>query len=337
MARQASELRPAVPFLGLEPFEDALEGVRLAVIGDDVHVDPGETRTIRLEREAFLEAQYALRIDTQRVARSVERGLRGMGLPVDTVGLLGFATSVTLKRTELIHPRRVDGRVLLEPIVGRDSLPDEIPIDVGANPRLFHDVSGSVQFTYGFVLIRDVDAADALTPRWKGTWLARRWERVRVERIRRGSYEIHELTDARRARFGLVGRPLFYVRQVDDALSPLTAKHLDEVIEIYVDGDVLPLLRAERPGAATRYVASQIASQVYVTVLELAARDPDDDEDEPARGTVYATALRHLAGRQEKPELEDLRQWVESDPGRLSAWVQARIDQVGSAEALLAS
>jgi hypothetical protein len=337
MARQASELRPAVPFLGLAPFEDALEGIRLAVTVNDTSVDQGDTRTIQLDRDAFLDARYAFVVDRDRIARSVERGLRNMRLPDDSVGLLAFATSVTLKQTQPLYPGRDDGRVLLQAIDGPESLPDQIPIPVAANPKLFHDVSGSIQFTYGFVLIRDVDPADALTPRWRGTWLARGWERVRAKRVRTGSYEIHELTEARRRQFGLVGRPLYYVRQVDDAQSPLDARYLDEVIEIFVDDDVLPLLRSERPGAATRYVASQIASQVYVSVLELAVRDLGDDEPEPAHGSVFATALRHLAGRGHKPGLDELRQWVESDPGRLPAWVQARIDQVGAAEVLLAS
>ncbi len=196
MARQASELRPAVPLSGLQPFEDALEGIRLAVEVNGVEVDRPETRTIQLERDAFLNARYVFHLDQERIARSVERGLRGTGLPEDSVGLLGFATSVTLKQTELLYPTRGDGRVLLEPIVGVDSLPDEIRVDAAANSRLFHDISGSVQFTYGFVLVRDVDPADALTPKWKGTWLARHWERIRVKHVRTGSYEIHELTDA---------------------------------------------------------------------------------------------------------------------------------------------
>jgi hypothetical protein len=110
---------------------------------------------------------------------------------------------------------------------------------------------------------------------------------------------------------------------------------LDEFVEIYVDEDVLPLLRSERPGAATRYVASQVAGQLYATVLEVGARDLGDGDVQA--GCLFGKALAFLSRPGDAPSGAEIRTWVESDPGRLSAWVQSRIDQVSAAEALLAS
>jgi hypothetical protein len=335
MARQASEIRPAIPYVHLEAFEDALDAIDLEVSVDGEVVDTEGLENVKLPRDRFLDARYRLAIAPDILSRAVERGVLSAGLSEGAVSLICFATSVTLKQTELVYPGRVDGKVQLTTVSDTASVPHEIALDPSTNPRLFHDVSSGFRVSYGLVLGRDIDTTDPLTPKWKGTWLAHRARRLEVVRERTGSYEIHELTPERRQAFGLEGRPLFYLHQADDAISPLLARYLDEVLEIYVDADVLPLLRSERPGAATRFVASQIARDVHVMVLELGALD--DDVESADAGSVFAVALSRLRGRAKSPDLAEIRSWIERDPGHLSAWVQAKMQQIDAAEALLAS
>src|SRR4051794_38995835 len=130
MARsQSSELRPAVPFLHLGEFEKALEGVSFAVSVDGGDLELGETSHHRLTRAEFMGAACRLDIDRGRVARHVAKGLSDLpGLPEDAVSFLCFASSPTLKQTELLHPGAERGKVALRAIGGAEDLPDQILI-----------------------------------------------------------------------------------------------------------------------------------------------------------------------------------------------------------------
>ena len=330
MTRQASEIRLAVPYLGLADLEDALDLVSLEVTVEGEVISDFEARDHRLRRDAFLTAEYRLLAHSHELRSRVARAAADAGIDVEAISFLCYAIAPTLKQTRLLMPSQDDGRVPLTPVSGQPG--DELRIDAEGASHLFRDVAG-FQVTYGFVLNRYEDASDPLHPRYKATWLARRTQRVGVASTPRASYELHPLTPDLRRVFELDGRPLFYVKQSEEAVSPLFTRDLHDVIEIYVDDDILPRLQATRPGAATRYIAAQIASQVYTTVIQLGGADLDSLDDEKLDDqSVFARAVRFLGG---ETALEALPYWLASDPGRIDAEVQMKMAAVEQAESLL--
>src|SRR5262245_17918307 len=116
-----TERRPVRPFRGLAPFQRALSTI--AFVADGQVVEESVTFT----PNELLSASFSVRADLD--AAEIETGLESTGLAPESISLLIFARSRTLKQTDVIRTESLSASL------ERNGL--EINVDRASNPLLF--------------------------------------------------------------------------------------------------------------------------------------------------------------------------------------------------------
>lgn len=252
----SSERRVVRPFIGLEPFQKAMDAVR-ARIGE-FDLEPGGRVTVpsnSFRHDPLVVLLTREGVDSQDLRDELIRATEAIDLDSSAVELVVVASTRRLKLSQLVHR---------SPLSDPDSVPASV-ILTRATVQALQTPFGGCDVEVALILATAIDGKP-LRPRRLGTWLGRATFHVRTDLGGLG-FTPRALTDEIRKELGLPLDTVRYVEiQPELVVEPATA---DESVTLYVDERVLSSLN-QNPNTPW---ARSMQRQLFLDVVAAIVRD----------------------------------------------------------------
>lgn len=264
--------------------QEAMGGQNLTVPSASFRADPVIIRTAA-DAEAAADAVGQLR-----------EAASALGLQPAQLEVVVLASNPYLRIVDVVHRRS---------LADDASLPEALTLKAADGVRALRTPSGGCDITAYICLADELEPAP-LRPHRRGTWLGRVQFNLRTELGELG-FTPRPLTPEVRSRHGLDQDAVRLV-VVDD--ESLLGDQTDDIVELYVDEELLGHLSMAADSPASRALQRQLFVDVVVAIVLATQRVADFDQRSIAEldDTVVGRLVDVLTGRKAKNESDELYQ-----------------------------
>jgi len=328
----ASEARQLRPFTTLDDAQAFLDQFAQITGHEPEKVTAFAGQTLPSETDPYLSRPFTLwfgrnETDNEKLKRSVFADVQTQF--ADCPGVVHLVVSVRnarLKMTDL---------VLDQPLVGRESIPFAVSLhEVGPDkvqPRPLQTPGDGCRVVVELLLGRDLEPAERTPLRaWrKGSWLAR----VEFGITTSGAFSgprPRPLTEVVRQQLGISDQTVHFADVFATGEQLLTAGAFDDILDFYVDEDVLGQVR-DHPQAGwsmrlQRGWILQVIQAYLLAVSQSESFQEFDPETEPWDGSILRAVLDKVSGTEAIPTPTDALELLRYQPGRFLAELEDRAE-----------
>lgn len=316
-----SETRVLRPFDQVNALEDFFSDITL-VVGDEI---VGPDGRVTLDEDRYRHVPVAVGLPHEGTALtdaliSIDEGLAGIDLDADGVLFVVNLYSGFLKISEYVFQCALSE---LAPPGGVISLTGD-----GPRPAALRAAHSGCRVEVAAVLANE-RTPRPLRPWRRGTWLARSRFTLSCD-VDFSGFTARPMDQDQKAALGLPDSATRYV-VIPDGIDPLSGDVSPDLIELWVDADLLATMSARPKAAVAAALQCQLFCDVFA-VVTAAARARPEFEDTPwaqLSESLLGKLIRGIVGRNKKESeaanaarCERLLNLLKDDHGRFMAYVE---------------
>ena len=311
----SSETRIVRPYVGGAEFQAILDLCRLRCGVQSI--DGGGEITVDLDD--YLNFPFALVMDVDWTMAA--RGTEALGISASDIDFLVLMVAPRLRFVDTIYRRDLSSI---------EEMPGQILLTGEDRPRALRAPHGGADLRVYFCLNKSLEPRP-VRPWRRGTWLGQQEFRIRSELAGSGFVPIR-MTDEDREHLGLPRDTVRFVT-LDDG-DPFDTELRNDMVRLYVDGELLDRLSVAASTAAGRQIQRQLFVDAATAIAFAAQRRLREDPQlgqqhvDDFRGSLVHKLTELIAGKSTEPAIQDRRQTefqrLRDDPAAFIAQVEAK-------------
>lgn len=320
MSTISRELRP---FVSISSIEALVERIELRVGAESI----GDGGRVVLSEEEFRTVPVAVVLPfgqgLEEMLAEIDEEIREVSLDLDDLLLVVNLYSNFLKISEYPH---------LVPLRELVTAGESLALGSGSRPKALQAVRSGCRVDVAVVL--GTEKAPRVGSPWrKGTWLARARFDIYCEAEFKG-FTPRPMDVETKSRLGLPPTATRYIT-LPDGLDPVNDEGSPELIEMWIDADLLAHLSSRDGAAVSAAIQQQLFVDAYssITAIALARSDFLDRSWSDIQDSILGGLVRAVAGRQKgdtaesvKRRCEHLLEMLKNDFSQFMSYVESYAD-----------